>query len=399
MNTPWKLTSVRRRTLFVLLVLTAASAQLAGLYMIPETERVPVERLVANLERALEADPRNIQTRINLARLHGMAFALKTEQVDAARWGRNAPQEPYYGFNRDRIPYKAIKAPTPEAEAAARKHLDKAIAHYEAALALDPRKLLAQLGYGWMQQQAGDRSRAIAQYRKLIRQAWFAEERTPRNLPEDRYFTHEAAGYLISLLDPVADAAEIEDLRTKRSYLEGRPARAITPLAIPLEDDVPPGAIRDLQTTVRFDADGSGLIRSWTWISPAAGWLVHDPERSGRITSALQWFGNVTFWLFWENGYQALGPLDDDGDGELAGNELRDLAIWHDRDSNGISDSDEVRPLSSHHIVGLSCRHVAADSPGFAAWSPRGVRLSDGRTRPSYDVMLHTVDPRLLSHR
>lgn len=399
MNTPCEMTSLRHGALFVLLVLSAASAPLAGLYIIPETQRVPVERLVANLERALEMDPRNIQTQINLARLHGMAFALKTEHVDAVGRDRNAAREPYYGFSPDLIPYKAVKAPTAEAEATARKHLEKAIAHYETALALDPRNLLAQLGYGWMLQQAGERSRAIAQYRQLIRQAWSVEERTLRHLPEDRYFTHEAAGYLISLLDPIVDAAEIEDLRRKRTYLEGRPARAITPLAIPLEDDVPPTAIRAPQTTVRFDADGSGLVRSWTWISPAAGWLVHDPKRRGSITSALQWFGNVTFWLFWENGYQALGALDDDGNGELAGAELRDLAIWHDRDNNGVSDPDEVGPLSAHHIVGLSCRHVAADSLAFAAWSPRGVRLSDGRTRPSYDVMLHTVDTRMLTRR
>ena len=85
------------------------------------------------------------------------------------------------------------------------------------------------------------------------------------------------------------------------------------------------------------DADGSALPR-WTWISSRAGWLVHDPRRTGEITSALQWFGNVTFWLFWENGYDALAALDDDADGELAGDELRDLAIWHDRNSTGTSE-------------------------------------------------------------
>jgi hypothetical protein len=141
------------------------------------------------------------------------------------------------------------------------------------------------------------------------------------------------------------------------------------------------------------------LPRRWTWISSRAGWLVHDPGGTGEITSALQWFGNVTFWLFWENGYQALAALDDDADGVLAGDELRDLAIWHDRNGNGTSDRGEVRPLSTHGIVALSCRYEESDGLMFAAMAPEGVRLADGRTRPSYDVMLRAVDVVTLTKR
>jgi hypothetical protein len=103
--------------------------------------------------------------------------------------------------------------------------------------------------------------------------------------------------------------------------------------------------------------------------------------------------------LFWENGYQALAALDDDADGELAGDELRDLAIWHDRNSNGTSDRGEVRPLSTHGIVALSCRYEESDGLMFAAMAPEGVRLADGRTRPSYDVMLRAVDVVTLTKR
>jgi tetratricopeptide (TPR) repeat protein len=367
--------------------------------VIPETKRVPVDRLVANLERQLAADPKDIQTRINLARLHGMAYALKTEEVIAARWPPKAREEPYYGHNSDLIPYKPVKASTPAADAAARGHLEKAVSHYEAALALDPRNLLARLGYGWMLQQAGERSRAMAEYRQVIRDAWVTEEHTLRMFPEDRYFTHEAAGYLISLLDPARDADEIADLQAKRNLLAAKPARAITPLAVPLEPGVPADGIPAPHARVAFDADGSGLRRHWTWISPRTGWLVHDSEQLGRITSALQWFGSVSFWLFWENGYQALAALDDDGNGEVAGEELRDLAIWHDRNSDGVSDPGEVRPLAAHRIVGLSCRYIEGDGVAFAALSPEGVKLADGSTRPSYDVLLRAVDARMLTRR
>jgi hypothetical protein len=115
---------------------------------------------------------------------------------------------------------------------------------------------------------------------------------------------------------------------------------------------------------------------------------VYDADRRGRITSALQWFGDVTFWLFWKNGYEALGALDDDADGELKGTELRFLAIWQDRDSDGVSDPGEVRPLADHGIIGLSCRFTPGDGILVAAKSDRGVRFADGRAQATYDVII-----------
>lgn len=59
--------------------------------------------------------------------------------------------------------------------------------------------------------------------------------------------------------------------------------------------------------------------------------------------------------LFFENGYHALATLDDDGDGELAGRELRGLALWQDRNGDGVSDDGEVKPVGAYGVVSLSC--------------------------------------------
>src|SRR5438445_365240 len=107
--------------------------------------------------------------------------------------------------------------------------------------------------------------------------------------------------------------------------------RPITPIAIPLEANLRVCDLEALDARVPFDADGSGLRKTWSWITPKAGWLVYDPARTGEVTSALQLFGNVTFWCFWDDGYQALAALDDNGDGLLTGKELNGLAIWHDK--------------------------------------------------------------------
>jgi tetratricopeptide (TPR) repeat protein len=369
------------------LVVLAASAHLAAIYMRMETREVPIDRLVANLERELQANPASVQTRINLARLHAMAYALKVDAFPAAPIKPDQPELPSYPPGSSQIPGAVRPATSPELAARAGQHLKDAMRHYAAALALAPDNLTARLGHGWVLQQSGESTRAMAEYRLVIEQAWPSEQKIKALMPSQRLFTQEAVGYLIALLDKDRDAAEIADLTAKQTQVRSLP-RAITPVAIPLADDVPSHRIADRLARVRFDADGSGP-RDWTWLTSEAGWLVYDANDRGTVTSALQWFGDVTFWLFWANGYEPMRALDDNADGELAGAELRHLAIWHDRNRNGVSDAGEVRPLAAHGIVALSCHSVAGDGTRFVALSPHGARLADGRTRPTYDVILH----------
>jgi hypothetical protein len=106
-------------------------------------------------------------------------------------------------------------------------------------------------------------------------------------------------------------------------------------------------------------------------------------------------FGNVTFWLFWRNGYEALAVLDDDRDGKLQGAELAGLALWHDRNGNGISEDGEVQPLAAHGIVALSCRYQRDfQHPDHIVFAPAGVGFADGSSRPTYDLMLHPAAKR-----
>ena len=73
---------------------------------------------------------------------------------------------------------------------------------------------------------------------------------------------------------------------------------------------------------------------------------------------------------------------------------LRELAIWRDANLNGVSDPGEVRTLSEWGIASLSCRdqHFQGDA-NVLAWSPEGVTFDDGRTRPTFDVLLFPADP------
>jgi hypothetical protein len=376
-----------RRWVGWLIVVWALTVPLGAEWVGLQTRQVPIERLARNLERQRKAEPKNPEHVINLARLYSMAYAQKSREIPTISFGKE-PERPYYGMGAEvRVPYQVQKAPTPAAETAARQFLEKSIDYYELALRLDPRNLAARLGIAWTLNEAGLKTAAISNYRVLVSDAWAIEGKATSGGFPNSFFTEEAVRYFIPLLDPTLDKEEIDELLARRDRLKELP-RAITPIAIPLSDDVPLSAIVDPLARVRFDADGSSVPREWTWITPEAGWLVYDATGGGSITSALQLFGSVSYWLFWSNGYHALAALDDDGDGELRGPELAHMALWIDRNRNGVSDDGEVRPLAADGIVALSCRYVEGDGRRVAASSPTGVTLANGRTRPTYDIIL-----------
>ena len=384
---------MKKLTLGMLALIIGASATVAALYVRMDIQNVPVERVTANLERELADSPRDVRLLVNLARVHAMAFAQKRDTVPTAVAMGTVTQRqisPWLGYGvPDHIQAEVRTINDPQALADAREQLNKAISRYREALAIDPQNLVARLGLGWCLLQAGDRGGAVAALRDVIAQSWPADRKSVRVHAGQRSLTEEAARYLIPLLDDVQDRTEIDELKSRARELEKQP-RAITPIAIPLEDHLEAADIEDGDRTVAFDADGSGFQRRWTWIRPNAGWLVFDRHDDRRVTSGLQLFGSVTFWLFWENGYQALRALDDDGDGSLAGRELDGLAVWRDQNVNGMSERGEVRPVAAWGIRALSCLYeYDTQHPDEIAFSPRGVTFANGKVRPTFDLVLH----------
>jgi hypothetical protein len=357
-----------------------------GRYMRPDLVNVPVERLIGNLEAIAENDPKNAQIRFNLARVHAMAYALKTDTAKVHKNKEN--QGPWFGYEPDHVPFEVISTDDKNKLNVAREHLAKAIERYEEGLKLDRANLTAALGHAWCVEQSGDKDRAINEYREVIKIAWVKEKDMERAPLGWRSVTAEAAGYLIPLLGRDKDRREINVLQG-RIRRTSSVLREVTPIVIPLRDGLTASDLEDRSARVAFDADGTGLKKSWTWITNDAGWLVYDPHSTGKVGSALQMFGSVTFWMFWENGYQALAALDNDRNGILEGGELQGLAIWQDIDCDGVSDRGEVRHLIEWGIVGISCKYVrdGGHQDGIA-YSPQGIYFRDGSIRATYDVIL-----------
>ena len=380
-----------------------------------ETESVPIARVFTNLERRLARNTNDFEVNYYLARLHSMAYATNLVSVEV-RTNDSLPT--FYSPGSDAgVPQSVQPFLNPETQRAALGHLTNAIALYERAILLLKRStnisertwmiLPVEMGLAWSLDQSGRTNDAIAMYHNAMRVAWKQEVtgdfdlkqwvngawddvragRNPLHLRRGFIgpgvcYSEEIIGYLLKLLDPKKDAAEIARLKNDKKVL-GSMGRAVTPIIVPLEEEAKFEDLVDENSRVAFDLDGSGRKRQWAWITPKAGWLVFDPNGTGRIDSALQMFGNVTFWIFWPDGYQALSALDDNGDGKLSGSELRGLAVWNDRNGDGLSEPGEVIPVDALGIVSISCNNQV-HSAGIR-WNPQGLIFTNGLSRATYD--------------
>lgn len=363
-------------------------------YAMPDLVNVPVERIIKNLEVLARNNPKDAEVRLNLARAHAMAYAQKTESVPVVK-GRE-DHGVWFGYEAQHIPFIVTSTNDTRLKVVANAHLAKAIVWYVEVMELAPDNLTAALGNAWCIEQSGQKRKAIRKYRNLIKAAWEREKDQKNAVLGWHSITAEAAGHLIPLLDKAQDKEEINVLEERIKRMEMLP-RMVTPIVIPLCNNLAARDLEDHTASVAFDADGTGLQKRWTWITRDAGWLVCDPHHTGKVTSALQLFGGVTFWMFWENGYHALASLDDDGDSVLSGRELDGLAIWKDSNGNGICEPGDVKPVAEWGIVAISCNYVRdLKRTDGIAYLPKGVFFRDGSYRPTYDIILKPAIKRRL---
>lgn len=402
--------SSMKRTLIVCLVFVCQQIfSSKAMWMLPETVNVPATRIITNLTVKLQSDPNDFETLHALARLHSLEYASGASTNFSIPVGTNrvSKQPQYSSFLSNGVPWFGHGPALPPrpwltatnlGEASkkdAKKHLLQALLHYEHLAVLNPTNAEIRIGLGWCQLQAGETNKAIEALRRGVALSWKEEKSAHQSLLRPRarenistliFFdvTAEAIGYLKPLLDPVRDKNELQKL-AKIEEEDRKMPRAITPLALPLLPNLTPAELVDHASSIRFDLDGSGFSdRSWEWINTNAAWIVYLPHEN-EVTSALQMFGNVTFWMFWENGYHALASLDDNHDGQLSGDELRGIALWQDRNSDGKSTADEIISLQQLGITSLSTSY--ADENGVLT-AKRGASFADGTTCPTYDLIL-----------
>jgi hypothetical protein len=190
-----------------------------------------------------------------------------------------------------------------------------------------------------------------------------------------------------------SDKVRLDVAKATIKSLESLPENnAITPIVLPLDYGREMSSLLSPGSSTGFDLDGTGRSQRWPWLNRDTGVLAWNPSGDGRIDSGRQLFGSVTWWIFFDDGYQALDALDDNRDGRLSGSELNGLVVWTDRNGDGVSDKGEVTPVATIGIVSLSCRANATDS-GCPA-SADGARFADGRVLPTYDWITEPLTDR-----
>ena len=119
-----------------------------------------------------------------------------------------------------------------------------------------------------------------------------------------------------------------------------------------------------LENGVFFDHNGDGIAFKSSWISGEDGILARDINGDGKITSGAELFGNFTRLKNGElakNGAEALKDLDDNNDGIFDSNDkaFNEILVWQDKNSDGISQKNELKTLNEHNIKSIDLEFMA----------------------------------------
>ncbi len=127
------------------------------------------------------------------------------------------------------------------------------------------------------------------------------------------------------------------------------------PLVIDLNNDGVKGT--NLDYKINFDLDNNGFKEATSWIDNNDAFIAIDKNNNGAIDNGSELFGNKSIsnnaYAYTnpnaKNGFEALSEFDSNNDGIIdeKDKEFTNLLLWQDKNSNGISETDELIKLSN----------------------------------------------------
>lgn len=131
-----------------------------------------------------------------------------------------------------------------------------------------------------------------------------------------------------------------------------------SPIILDIGDDT--YRLTSVTNGVRFDLrnDGQACQMAWTRLGVENAFLALDRNGNGRIENGAELFGNFTPLRSGQpagNGFEALGEMDDNGDGLLSASDgaWSSLLLWVDRNHDGASTADELQPIAGSVVTAL----------------------------------------------
>jgi hypothetical protein len=135
-----------------------------------------------------------------------------------------------------------------------------------------------------------------------------------------------------------------------------------TPLVLDLNGD----GVRttDAAHGVLFDAGNTGMMARTAWADSHDGLLVRDINGNGAIDHGGELFGEGTLLANNDqaaNGFAALAQHDANQDSKIDGQDavFKELLVWQDGNSDGVSQADELHSLTD---LGITSLNLAATS-------------------------------------
>ena len=122
-----------------------------------------------------------------------------------------------------------------------------------------------------------------------------------------------------------------------------------------------------LDKAVHFDLDGNGFAEKTAWIDASDALLVLDKNANGRIDNGHELFGNHSLNAegkkAFADGYAALAAYDENQDGRIDAQDAvyAQLAVWQDKNGNGISEAGEVLGLAEAGIAAIDLNAKAVN--------------------------------------
>jgi len=156
------------------------------------------------------------------------------------------------------------------------------------------------------------------------------------------------------------------------------PCNVSDPLVIDLDGDG--FDLLPIHKGVNFDLYGTGM-QAVAWVASDDGFLAYDANNDGVVNGGSELFGNLN--LAYADGFAHLASLDMNGDNAItpvdAG--FASLVVWKDTNSDGVSTSNEVVPLSAFGVSSVSLAAATADSrevPKVSSASGAGFSMAVG---------------------
>jgi hypothetical protein len=149
----------------------------------------------------------------------------------------------------------------------------------------------------------------------------------------------------------------------------------------------------DVNEGVQFDLLNTGSKQTVGWLSKQDGLLAMDLNGDGRINSGAELFGDQTVLAdgtLATDGWVALSAQDSNTDGKIDAQDanFKQLRVWVDANSNGMTDAGEMSTLAESGIVSIDLNHMGGtiNQNGNLLLTGSSFKTTDGAQHDIVDV-------------